>query len=153
MKVKCHAVIIKIRPRKRTWQVICYEGYNGDTEVPEYEIKRFETDNGVQAWEVGVDFGGIGSGFGKPKEEKLIRVKFKDPQLPPGENVREKYVNLAGTVREAIMTARDALTIPDVVPIALLAKGRRMNPDTRLADYEITEGSVILIVPDQIKGG
>ena len=101
----------------------------------------------------GVDYGGIGSEYGKSKDEKLVRVKFKDPQLPPGENVREKYVNIAGSVREAIMIARDALTIPEVVPIALLAKGRRMNPDSRLSDYGISEGSVLLIVPDQIKGG
>jgi hypothetical protein len=101
----------------------------------------------------GVDFGGGKGFYGKPKDEKLVRVKLKDPQLPPGENVREKYVNLAGTVREAIMIAREALTIPEVVPIALLVKGRRMNPDSKLADYGITEDSVILIVPDQIKGG
>ena len=102
----------------------------------------------------GVDFGGVGGGHtGKPTEEKLIRVKFKDPQLPPGENVREKYVNLAGSVREAVLIAREALTIPDIVPIALLAKGRRMNPDSRLAEYGISDGSVLLIVPDQIKGG
>ena len=85
--------------------------------------------------------------------EKMIKVRFKDPQLPPGQNVREKYININGTVFQAINAARDAFNIPVVVPIALLFKGRRMNPSNNLSSYSIEENAILMIVPDQIKGG
>ncbi|MHA1215267.1 MAG: hypothetical protein ACTSPG_08205 [Candidatus Hodarchaeales archaeon] len=85
--------------------------------------------------------------------EKMIKVRFKDPQLPPDQNVREKYVNINGTVYQALNAARDAFNIPEVVPIALLFKGRRMNPSNSLSSYNIEENAILMIVPDQIKGG
>ncbi len=85
--------------------------------------------------------------------EKMIKVRFKDPQLPPDQNIREKYLNLNGPVFQAITAARDAFNIPEVVPIALLFKGRRMNPSNNLSAYGIEQNSILMIVPDQIKGG
>ena len=85
--------------------------------------------------------------------EKMIKVRFKDPQLPPDQNVKEKYVNLQGNVFQAIVAARDAFNIPEVVPIALLYKGRRLNPSNTLNSYSIEQNSMLMIVPDQIKGG
>lgn len=85
--------------------------------------------------------------------EKMVKVRFKDPQLPPDQNVREKYINLNGSVFQAIGAARDAFNIPEVVPIALLYKGRRMNPSNSLSSYNIEENAMLMIVPDQIKGG
>ncbi len=85
--------------------------------------------------------------------EKMIKVRFKDPQLPPDQNIREKYINSNGTVFTAINAARDAFNIPEVVPIALLFKGRRMNPSSNLASYGIEKDALLMIVPDQIKGG
>ena len=85
--------------------------------------------------------------------EKMIRVRFKDPQLPPDQNIREKYINANGTVFQAINAARDAFSIPEVVPIALLFKGRRMNPSNNLSNYNIKQDALLMIVPDQIKGG
>ena len=83
----------------------------------------------------------------------MIKVRFKDPQLPPDQNVKEKYVNLQGNVFQAIVAARDAFNIPEVVPIALLYKGRRLNPSNTLNSYGIEQNSMLMIVPDQIKGG
>ncbi|MFW9856026.1 MAG: ubiquitin-like protein [Candidatus Thorarchaeota archaeon] len=83
----------------------------------------------------------------------MIKVRFKDPQLPPDQNVKEKYVNLQGNVFQAISAARDAFNIPEVVPIALLYKGRRLNPSNTLSSYGIEQNSMLMIVPDQIKGG
>ncbi|MFW9780003.1 MAG: ubiquitin-like protein [Candidatus Heimdallarchaeota archaeon] len=83
----------------------------------------------------------------------MIKVRFKDPQLPPDQNVKEKYVNLQGNVFQAISAARDAFNIPEVVPIALLYKGRRLNPSNTLNSYGIEQNSMLMIVPDQIKGG
>ncbi|MFX0209738.1 MAG: hypothetical protein ACFFDT_27400 [Candidatus Hodarchaeota archaeon] len=85
--------------------------------------------------------------------ERMIKVRFKDPQLPPDQNIREKYVNINGTVFQAINAARDAFNIPEVVPIALLFKGRRMNPSNNLSSYDIEQNAILMIVPDQIKGG
>ncbi|MHA2243402.1 MAG: hypothetical protein ACXADY_00375 [Candidatus Hodarchaeales archaeon] len=85
--------------------------------------------------------------------EKMMKIRFKDPQLPPDQNIREKYVNINGTVFQAITAARDAFNIPEVVPIALLFKGRRMNPSNNLSSYEIEPNAILMIVPDQIKGG
>ncbi len=85
--------------------------------------------------------------------EKMIKVRFKDPQLPPDQNIREKYININGTVFQAIIAARDAFNIPEVVPIALLFKGRRMNPSNNLSSYGIEQNAILMIVPDQIKGG
>ncbi|MFX0173670.1 MAG: hypothetical protein ACFE9L_17410 [Candidatus Hodarchaeota archaeon] len=85
--------------------------------------------------------------------EKMIKVRFKDPQLPPDQNIREKYININGTVFQAINVARDAFNIPEVVPIALLFKGRRMNPSNNLSSYDVEENAILMIVPDQIKGG
>ena len=85
--------------------------------------------------------------------EKMIKVRFKDPQLPPDQNIREKYINSNGTVFTAINAARDAFSIPEVVPIALLFKGRRMNPSSNLSSYGIEQDALLMIVPDQIKGG
>ena len=85
--------------------------------------------------------------------EKMIKVRFKDPQLPPDQNIREKYINLDGNVFQAITAARDAFNIPEVVPIALLFKGRRMNPSNNLTSYGIEQNAILMIVPDQIKGG
>ena len=85
--------------------------------------------------------------------ERMIKVRFKDPQLPPDQNIREKYININGTVFQAITAARDAFNIPEVVPIALLFKGRRMNPSNNLVSYNIEENALLMIVPDQIKGG
>ena len=86
-------------------------------------------------------------------DEKMIKVRFKDPQLPPDQNIREKYINVNGTVFQAINAARDAFNIPEVVPIALLFKGRRMNPSSNLSNYGIQQDALLMIVPDQIKGG
>ena len=83
----------------------------------------------------------------------MIKVRFKDPQLPPDQNIREKYINMNGPVFHAITAARDAFNIPEVVPIALLFKGRRMNPSSNLTTYNIEENALLMIVPDQIKGG
>ncbi len=83
----------------------------------------------------------------------MIKVRFKDPQLPPDQNVKEKYINLQGNVFQAIVAARDAFNIPEVVPIALLYKGRRLNPSNTLNSYGIEQNSMLMIVPDQIKGG
>ncbi len=103
----------------------------------------------------GVDFGF--SGGSKEKGivtgEKLIKLRLKDPQLPAGENIREKFLNLNGTVYEALTGAREAFNIPINVPIALLYKGRRMNPSQTLNEYGVTDNALLLIVPDQIKGG
>jgi hypothetical protein len=85
--------------------------------------------------------------------EKMIKVRFKDPQLPPDQNIREKYININETVFQAINAARDAFNIPEVVPIALLFKGRRMNPSNNLSSYDIKQNAILMIVPDQIKGG
>ena len=85
--------------------------------------------------------------------ERMIKVRFKDPQLPPDQNIREKYINMNGPVFQAITAARDAFNIPEVVPIALLFKGRRMNPSSNLTTYNIEENALLMIVPDQIKGG
>ena len=85
--------------------------------------------------------------------ERMMKVRFKDPQLPPEQNLREKYININGTVFQAINAARDAFNIPEVVPIALLFKGRRMNPSNTLSSYGIEENAILMIVPDQIKGG
>ena len=85
--------------------------------------------------------------------EKMIKIRFKDPQLPPDQNIREKYININGTVFQAITAARDAFNIPEVVPIALLFKGRRMNPSNNLSSYGIEQNAILMIVPDQIKGG
>ena len=85
--------------------------------------------------------------------EKMIKVRFKDPQLPPDQNIREKYINANGTVFQAINAARDAFNIPEVVPIALLFKGRRMNPSSNISTYGIIQDALLMIVPDQIKGG
>lgn len=85
--------------------------------------------------------------------EKMIKVRFKDPQLPPDQNIREKYINANGTVFQAINAARDAFNIPEVVPIALLFKGRRMNPSSNISTYGIMQDAMLMIVPDQIKGG
>ncbi|MHA1940337.1 MAG: hypothetical protein ACXACP_01035 [Candidatus Hodarchaeales archaeon] len=85
--------------------------------------------------------------------ERMIKVRFKDPQLPPDQNIREKYININGSVFQAITAARDAFNIPEVVPIALLFKGRRMNPSSNLTTYNIEENALLMIVPDQIKGG
>lgn len=85
--------------------------------------------------------------------EKMIKIRFKDPQLPPSENVKLKYVNYNGKVYNALRAARDAFNIPENVPIALLYKGRRMNPSSDLSTYNIQENSILTIVPDQIKGG
>jgi hypothetical protein len=44
-------------------------------------------------------------------------------------------------------------SIPLNLPIALLYKGRRLNPDTILAHYNPEPNDMMMIVPDQIKGG
>ncbi len=90
---------------------------------------------------------------GSPQGEKLIKVRFKDPQQPPDQAVQVKYVNYFGSVYEALNAARDAFNIPLNVPIALLYKGRRLNVNKRLSDYEVQEDALLLIVPDKIKGG
>ncbi|MHA1449653.1 MAG: hypothetical protein ACTSP4_09565 [Candidatus Hodarchaeales archaeon] len=103
----------------------------------------------------GIDFG-YGSSPQKgaqPQAERLIKVKFKDPQLPPDKNLREKYINLNGLVFHAVVKAREAFDIPETVPIALLYKGKRLNPDSIINGYGIKEQALLMIVPDQIKGG
>ncbi len=82
-----------------------------------------------------------------------INLRFKDPQLPPGRNTKAEVVRLDWTIRQLIAAVRDMFSIPINLPIALLYKGRRLNPETMLQDYTPTENDLFMIVPDQIKGG
>ncbi|MHA2298640.1 MAG: ubiquitin-like protein [Candidatus Hodarchaeales archaeon] len=103
----------------------------------------------------GINFGydTKGTKGGQPTAERLIKVKFKDPQLPPDKNLREKYINANGLVFHAVLKAREAFDIPATVPIALLYKGKRLNPDSTVNEYGVKESALLMIVPDQIKGG
>ncbi|MHA1917643.1 MAG: hypothetical protein ACTSUV_04950 [Candidatus Ranarchaeia archaeon] len=86
-------------------------------------------------------------------KEHLVKVYFKDPQLPPGQNQRERYVNGSATISEIIEDAKVAFSLPVSMKIAFLFKGRKLNPQKKLADYSISESSVLMIVPDRIIGG
>ncbi|MFW9995892.1 MAG: hypothetical protein ACFFD4_27885 [Candidatus Odinarchaeota archaeon] len=90
---------------------------------------------------------------GDSSAERLIKIKFKDPQLPPDKQLREKYINVNGLVYHAVIKAREAFDIPETVPIALLHRGKRLNPDSTVKDYGVKENDLLMIVPDQIKGG
>jgi hypothetical protein len=91
--------------------------------------------------------------FNSDSEVETVSLRFKDPQLPPGQNTRTEIVRLDWTIRQLIAAVRDMFSIPLNLPIALLYKGRRLNPDTILGHYNPTENDMMMIVPDQIKGG
>ncbi|MFQ5980945.1 MAG: ubiquitin-like domain-containing protein [Candidatus Heimdallarchaeota archaeon] len=91
--------------------------------------------------------------FKSDSEVNTISLRFKDPQLPPGQNTRSEIVRLDWTIRQLIAAVRDMFSIPLNLPIALLYKGRRLNPDTPLGQYNPSENDLMMIVPDQIKGG
>ncbi|MFW9915021.1 MAG: hypothetical protein ACFFGZ_05360 [Candidatus Thorarchaeota archaeon] len=84
---------------------------------------------------------------------ETISLRFKDPQLPPGQNTVTEIVRLNWSVRQLVAAVRDMFSIPLNLPIALLYKGRRLNPDTILAHYNPEPNDMMMIVPDQIKGG
>ena len=82
-----------------------------------------------------------------------ISLRFKDPQLPPGQNTLVETVRLDCSIRQLVAAIRDMFSIPLNLPIALLYKGRRLNPDTNLRDHSPSENDLMMVVPDQIKGG
>jgi hypothetical protein len=86
-------------------------------------------------------------------KEALIKVYFKDPQLPPGQNQREKYVDKFSTIASILEEAKTAFSLPASMQIAFLFKGRKLNPAKNLMDYGVGEDSVLMIVPDRIIGG
>ena len=86
-------------------------------------------------------------------KEALIKVFFKDPQLPPGQNQREKYVDKFTTISAVLEEAKTAFSLPSSMQIAFLFKGRKLNPAKTLMDYGVGEDSVLMIVPDRIIGG
>ncbi len=86
-------------------------------------------------------------------KEQLIRIFFKDPQLPPGQNQREKYVDANALVSDVIEEAKVAFSLPASMNIAFLFRGRKLNPSRRISEYAISESSVLMIVPDRIIGG
>ncbi|MFX0116804.1 MAG: ubiquitin-like domain-containing protein [Candidatus Hodarchaeota archaeon] len=91
--------------------------------------------------------------FDPDSEGKTITLRFKDPQLPPGQNTLKEIVRLDWTIRQLIAAVRDMFAIPLNLPIALLYKGRRLNPDTILEHYNPSENDMMMIVPSEIKGG
>jgi hypothetical protein len=86
-------------------------------------------------------------------KENLIKIFFKDPQLPPGQNQREKFVNAKALVSEVIEEAKIAFNLPISMNIAFLFRGRKLNPTRRISEYAINESAVLMIVPDRIIGG
>jgi hypothetical protein len=83
----------------------------------------------------------------------LIKIFFKDPQLPPGSNQREKYVDVSAPISSVLEEAKTAFSLPETMQIAFLFKGRKLNPAKKLSDYGVNEASVLMIVPDRIIGG
>ena len=86
-------------------------------------------------------------------KDALIKVYFKDPQLPPGQNQREKYVDKYAPVSTVLEESKTAFSLPSSMQIAFLFKGRKINPSKTLNEYGVGEDSVLMIVPDRIIGG